>query len=199
MSWPTIAIVVAVSLASALAIAMLVPLLKRLFAVLGSLADKWRPTPVGQTRPGHERLGVGIVLVAMPIAALLWYNLGPALVALARGSLAHFDLQTAFALLLVMVFTPAAGALALLSWKNVRLEFSGDKIRQTTMFGSQRDWERVTAASVYRHFRGPSAVYFDLTHGRFRADTEWINIREAYESLGRAGVPIEPWQEQVAR
>lgn len=199
MDWPTIAIPVVVTLAGVLAIAIVVPLLNRLFAALGSVVDRWRPTPVGQTRPGHERLGVGIVLVAMPIAALLWYNLGPALVALARGSLAHFDPQTAFALLLVMVFAPATGALALLSWKNVRLEFSGDKIRQTTMFGSQCDWERVSAASVYRHFRGPNAVYFDLTHGRLRADTEWINIRDAYESLGRAGVPIEPWQEQVAR
>lgn len=199
MRWSDIAIAVVITLAVVLAIAIFARLLNRLFAVLGSVVDEWRPTPVGQARPGHDRLGLGIILVAMPIVALLWYNLGPALVTLASGSLAHLDLQAIFALLLVMVFAPAAGTLALLSWKNARLEFSGDKIRQTTIFGGQRDWEKVTAASMQRNLRAPSAVYFALTHGLIRAYTAWTSIRGAYESLGRAGVPIEPWREQVAK
>jgi len=199
VSWTTAAILAVLTLAAVGAILIILPLLSRVFAFLGSIVDEWRPTPAGQARPGHERLGLGIVFLSTPVAALLWYNVGPALVALAKGSLSEVGPLAIVLLMVVMVLTPLGGAWALLSWKNARLEFEGDKIRQTTSLGRQMAWRKVTSASVYSAGRTPRIVRFDLEHRWLLADTNWIGIRDAYESLGRAGVTIEAWQEPTGK
>jgi hypothetical protein len=169
-----------------------IPVLVRLFSFLGSIVDTLRPTPIAQARPGHDRLGVGLVCMATPIAAFLWYNVGPSIM-----MLPNVGLGGAASLFIVMIATPALGIFGLLSWKNSRLEFDRDRVRRTSWLGRREDWQKVLNASMRTPVRGAGGVYFDLTDRSIRADTSWINIREVYEKLGDAGVQIEAWRSRA--
>lgn len=197
MGWPAqvaiVAVVLVLSLAAIFAGAIV---LGRVFKFLGSIVDEWRPTPTGEARPGHERLGVGVVCVTGPVIAIFWYDLAAPLVAL-PGSLPYFTPTSVLALVVVLILTPAIGLWCLLNWKNARLEFKGALVRETTSGGQTRDWEMVQAASMQRPIRDAGAVYFELANRSIRTDTNWVNIRDAYEGLARAGVRVDPWEERT--
>lgn len=182
-----LAIVVVLAAAAALFLG------ERVFAFLGRLADKARPTADNEARPGHESLGVGLTCVVAPIAMSALYDVGAFVAEFLRAP----AIWPAIVLLVIYVVTPLSGVVGLLMWENAKLEWVGDLLSAINMFGQASPPAKVIAAKMTPPLRGFGRIGFQFGDGWVFADTSWINIRLMYERTRALGAVAEPWKENA--
>ncbi|MGH6949243.1 MAG: hypothetical protein ACREH4_00055 [Vitreimonas sp.] len=164
----------------------------RVFGYLGRVVDVWRPTGVTQARPGHEHLGAGLVCVSLPVWVLVRFDI----VASVERVWRQQELLPILFLLVALVLAPLVGVLAMLRWKNRRLDFHGDRLGEVDIFGRAAPAVQVISARMHPGSGGVGRVAFEVSDGWVVADTSWVNIRAVYETLGKLGIGVEPWREQ---
>lgn len=165
----------------------------RLFHFLGTLADKLRPTAENEARPGHDELGRGLVCLLGPLIMSVFFDPGEVF----AGVLDRPQLLPILSIVVVFILMPLAGAMALLQWRNARLELSAGSISATNALGRHSPAEKILSAKMTPPIRHAGAVWFEHTSGWLRADTSWINIRRQYERLAAAGLPVDPWRDKA--